>query len=441
MANSFQNRKFFLAYPNEFEIQSAWDTAVVNADIDARHPMVTPTWPSSQRTYEDTPDCSGEYLIARDLTSRLKRLRFSFNPNAQMLAGWLAMAYGAAAAPSGTPADETQTLTVDATGGTFTISFSHEGLTGTTEAIAYNATAATVQAALNAIRSVRQGTQNAANIAASGTLAGGMTLTFQNKLAKTNVGLLTTNAGSLTGGASTATIAPGTAGANKLHTITRSTSDQPPQTSLIYGFDGDSTNPKKIKNVVVNEITITGSVRGRVTVELDLISTWPFDAGVYSAPACINFAPITTKDCRLLINSAYYAETLRDFRFTYSNNIITGDDSFPFDDIDAIRLEKADRTSSFTFTVLGSDGDTLYDLGETEPEEDVTLHIGPGGDRVSIIAPSTKLIVSDPDIIFVGDASRSAYTIDGTPFLDEALSNTPDYIEARIAQTVQYLLT
>lgn len=431
--NSFQNRKFFLAYPDQFEIQSAWDTAVINADIDARHPMVTPTWPTSQRTYEDTPDCSGEYLIARDLTSRLKRLRFSFNPNAQMLAGWLALAYGAAASPTGTPADETQTLTITA-GNPYTLSFTHEGLTGTTGLIAINATSATIQAELNAIRSIKQGTQNAANVAVSGSAGGPYTIIFQNKLAKTNVPLLVSSE-------LTAVISAGTAGANKLHTITRSTSDQPPQTSLIYGFDGDSTNPKKIKNVVVNEITITGAVRGRVSVELDLIATWPFDAGAFVAPACINFTPITTKDCRVLINAAYYAETLREFRFTYSNNIITGDDAFPFDDIDAIRLEKADRTSSFSFTVLGSDGDTLYDLGETEPEEDVTLHIGPGGDRVSIIAPSTKLIVSDPDTTFVGDANRSAYTIEGTPFLDEGLSNTPDYVEARIAQTVQYLLT
>jgi hypothetical protein len=441
MAGSFQNRKFFIAYPDQFEIQSAWDVAVANADIDARHPQVTPTYPTSQVTREKTPDCSGEYFIAEDLTSRLKRLRFGFNPNAQMLAGWLAMAYGTAASPTGTPADETQTITISATGGTFTISFSFEGLSGTTEAIAFDATAAVVQSALNAIRSVKQGTQNAANIAVSGSAGGPYTLTFQNKLAKANVPLVTTNAASLTGGAGTAVVAAGTAGANKLHAISRSTSDQPPQTSLIYGFEGDSDNPQKIKNVVVNEIAVSGTARGRVLVELDLIATWPFSAGVYSIPDCINFSPITTKDVRLLINSSYYVDALREFRFVYSNNIITGDDAFPFDDIDAIRLEKGDRTSMFNFTIFGSKGDTLYTLAETEPEEDISLHIGRPGDRVSIYAPSAKLKLEDTDTTFIGDANRSAISYMAEPFLDEGLSGTPDYIEANLDQTVQYLLT
>lgn len=441
MAGSFQDRKFYYAYPDQFEVQAAWDSAVANGDIDARHPMVTPTYPTSQVTREKTPDCSGEYFISSDLTSRLKRIRIGFNPNAQMLAGWLALAYGTAAAPTGTPADETQTLTIDATGGTYTVSFTHEGLTSTSEAIAEAATAAVVQAALNAMRSVKQGTQNAANIAVTGSAGGPYTLTFQNKLAKTNVALMTTTATLLTGGAATAVVTAGTAGANKLHAISRATSDQPPQTSLIYGFTGDSDNPNKVKNVVVNEVAISGTVRGRVLVELDLISTWPFTAGVYSVPNCVNFSPIVTKDVRLAVNGTYYADSLREFRFVYSNNIITGDDAFPFDDIDAIRLEKGDRTSMFNFTVFGSDGDTLHTLAETEPEEDIELHIGPGGDRVSIYAPSAKLILADTDTTFQGDARRTAISYEAEPFLDESLTGTPDYVEAKVAQTVQYIIT
>lgn len=439
MAGSFQNRKFFVAYPSAFKRQSAWDTSVLNADIDKRHPMLVPTYPTSQVTRERTPDCSGEYFIASDLTSRLKRFRWGFNPSATMLAGWLAFAQGSAAAPTGTAADEVQTITISATGGTFTVSFTHEGLSGTSAAIAFNATAATVQTELNAIRSIKQGTQNAANVGVSGAAGGPYTITFQNKLAKTNVALLTTNAALLTGGAGTAIVALVTAGANKLHAISRSTSDQPPQTSLIYGFDGDSDNPNKVKNVVVNEIAISGTQRGRVLVELDLISAWPFTAGAYTVPACVNFSPIVTKDCRLLVNGTYYAETLRDFRYVYSNNIITGDDSFPFDDIDPIRLEKLDRTSMMTFTVIGSDGDTLHTLAETEPYEDVSLHVGPGGDRVSIYAPYAKFLLEDTDTVFVGDAARSAIQYEAEPFLNESLTGTPDYVEANIALTTTLL--
>jgi len=433
MAGNFKNRKFFLAYSDVFKRQSAWDVAVANSDINKRHPQLTPTVPGSQFTREKTPDCSGEYFIAEDLTSRLKRVRFGFNPNAQMLAGWLALAMGSAAAPTGTPADETQTLTITA-GDPYSLSFTHEGLTGTTALIPIDAAASVIAAELNALRSIKQGAQKAANVAVSGDAGGPYTIAFQNKLAKTNVALLVSSE-------ATAVVTTGTAGANKLHAISRSTADQPPQTSLIYGFDGDSDHPLKVNNAVVNEITVSGQAKGRVLVELDLVATWPFDAGVYSMPDCINFSPITTKDVRLAINDVFYVDDLRNFSYTYSNNIITDDDPFPWDDIDAIRLEKGDRTSSFSFTLFGSHGDGLYTLAESEPEEDIELHIGPGGDRVSIFAPSAKLRLQDQDTTFIGSANRSAINIDAEPFLNEDLVGTPDYAEANIDQTVAYLGT
>lgn len=437
MAGSFQNRKFFIAVSDIFKTQSAWNTAITNGDINKRHPQITPTAPSKQVTREKTLDCSGEYAIVEELTSRLYRLRFGFFPSAQLLAGWLAYAYSAVAAPTGTPADEVQTLTVSATGGTFTISFNFEGLSGTTEAIAYNATAAVVQAALEKIRPIKAG-----NVACSGTLSGGMTITFQNKLGKANVPLLTTNAGSLTGGAGTATVVQTTAGANKLHAISRSTSDQPSIFSFIAGFDGDSTNPQKFKNAVVNAVTVTGTARSRVQAEIDLIcSADLIEVSSYVIPACINFQPMKVSDCRLQIDGTYYTEQLREFSFEYNNNILTGDDAFPFDDIDAIRLERGDRTSSFTFAVYGSRGDALFTLAEAEGQKEIKLHLGQAGDRVSVIAPSAKLRLAENELTFLGDANRSAINLEAEPFLDEAVAGTPDYIEANIAQTTAFLTT
>jgi hypothetical protein len=93
---------------------------------------------------------------------------------------------------------EAQTITLSATGGTFTIS----GNSNTTAAIAYNATAATVQAAVRGL--------GGAYAQVVGSAGGPYTLTYP--FASGDVAAVTTNAASLTGGSGTATVATSTAG-------------------------------------------------------------------------------------------------------------------------------------------------------------------------------------------------------------------------------------
>lgn len=88
-----------------------------------------------------------------------------------------------------------QTITISATGGTFTVTYKGQ----TTSGLAFNASAATVQAALVALSTI--GTGNA-----TVTLSGSTyTITLTPALGVTE--LFTTNAGSLTGGNQTATVA------------------------------------------------------------------------------------------------------------------------------------------------------------------------------------------------------------------------------------------
>lgn len=104
--------------------------------------------------------------------------------------------------------NEVQQIAVDATGGTFTVTYSGQ----TTSATAYNATAATLQTNLIALSNLDTG-----DVVVTGGPgdAGGTTpyvLTFGGTLAAYNVAAVTTNAGSLTGGAGTATVSTTTAG-------------------------------------------------------------------------------------------------------------------------------------------------------------------------------------------------------------------------------------
>lgn len=98
---------------------------------------------------------------------------------------------------------QTVTITGGPTGGTFTLTFDGE----VTAAIAYNATAAAVQSALEALSNVTPG-----DIVVSGSAGGPYTLTFGGAYSEQNVPAVTANA-SLTGGSTPGvTIATPTAG-------------------------------------------------------------------------------------------------------------------------------------------------------------------------------------------------------------------------------------
>lgn len=129
---------------------------------------------------------------------------------------------------------EVQTLTITGTptGGTFTMTYAGQ----TTASIAYNATAATVQTALEALSNIGAG-----NVAcAGGPLPGSaVTVTFTGELASKDVVLMTTT-DSLTGGtapaSSVATTTPAWAWTNLGHT---SREDLPE-----FGFDGGDSEVK-----------------------------------------------------------------------------------------------------------------------------------------------------------------------------------------------------
>jgi hypothetical protein len=103
-------------------------------------------------------------------------------------------------------AREKQTVTINGgpTGGTFTLTFGGQ----TTSAIAYNAAAATVEAALEALSTIGQG-----NVQVTGNAGGPYTVEFVGQLANQNVAAMTADGSSLTGGSSpSVSVATATAG-------------------------------------------------------------------------------------------------------------------------------------------------------------------------------------------------------------------------------------
>lgn len=101
--------------------------------------------------------------------------------------------------------DEIQQITTDSTGGTFTVSFGGQ----TTAPIAFDATAAQVEAALEALSTIGEN-----NVSVTGS-AGTYVITFTNALGRQNVAQVTCGSASLTGNAHTmvpSTLTAGSAG-------------------------------------------------------------------------------------------------------------------------------------------------------------------------------------------------------------------------------------
>ena len=105
--------------------------------------------------------------------------------------------------PYGGNTNEVQTLTVDATSGTYTLTFDGE----TTAAIAEAATAAAVQSALEALSNI-----NAGDVVVAGSAGGPYTITFTGQYAGVNVPLITATDVDLAGGGDTVGVVQTNAG-------------------------------------------------------------------------------------------------------------------------------------------------------------------------------------------------------------------------------------
>lgn len=133
--------------------------------------------------------------------------------------------------------DEVSTITIDADGGTFTITKDGQ----TTAALAWDASAATVQAALEALSTVGVGN---VRVTLSGLV---YTLVWRNALGSSNQAAPTTTATNLTGGAGTAAVATGTGGVAgyqgryAAYASGNSDGSQNPKGILVYDCTTDSS--------------------------------------------------------------------------------------------------------------------------------------------------------------------------------------------------------
>ena len=170
----------------------------------------------------------------------------------------------------GTNEVQTYTLSTGGTlGGTYTLSFAGQ----TTAATAFNATAATLQANLEALSTI--GVGNVAVTGTTPTTSGGvLTITFQNALGKRDVAALVADNTGLTGTTPGGVVAVGTAGSgtvNEVQTIYKSgtvsggtfTVSFAGQTTAAVAYNVSAadlqTALENLSNVVPGDVTVTGT--------------------------------------------------------------------------------------------------------------------------------------------------------------------------------------
>ena len=418
---------YFLAWSSAFKQQSAVDAPLANGDIDILLPLVEPTRPQKEKSTETIYDCDGVHVRQTYVNSELMRWNFSVQPSSRMFAGFMALAKGAASAFSGSAANEVQTLTSTATGGTFTLSMDFEGRTGTTVPIAYNASAATIKAALEGMQRPI-GSGDIATV--TGTMATSIVITFGGKLGNANVPLMTVDNTSATGG--TVSIAATTAGANKSCAVTRATGADLPLVSFVIGYTGDTATYKKYYNQAVNSVALNINKGAISSISVELVGSTRYTSEPgFSVPSCVNYDPIRAVDTRLYVDSNWVTGDTRSVTYNYSNNMATDQDAFPFDSIYMQNFERGFRqTESVSFAVDGCESDDLYTWADSMTEKSVHIYFGTPANRAILQIPTCELMTGSPDVAYT-PAGRTFININGNPLKDSVLAtySKVDYYE------------
>jgi hypothetical protein len=439
----------FISISGAGKKQSAYGVAQPNGDIDTRENCRVEITDNVNR--EILRDCDNVDIISEPINNRDTQIVLTyengFTPHQH--ARFLAYKEGVAAAPTGSTVNEVQTITKTGTvtGGTFTISLTHEGRTGLTEAIAFDASNATILAALlkktggaNAMGKLIK----AGDVTLGGGITTALTITFTGRFAATNMAMVVIDDALITGGG-TLEETQTTAGDQRLHAITRSTNGTLPLFSIITGDKNSAYDDFKYVDCAVDSIVLESAVAigGTAVVRMTVTIFCNYTASreaAYTAPTCVNITPLRVQDCKLKINSTFETSDVSTLSTNLSNQI-PRDAAFGYDDIDpTVAYQRGDNpTQEFTASVYGSPDTALYQLAEAEEtagnEVEFIAYYGHTGNRVTITGATTKIKFQQQRLGFAGALNQSVINITATPH-----STPPLTFSASVPQSTAFLV-
>lgn len=429
MNSSFRQTNLSAVFSQFSKQQTAKDVALADSLLVERHKCTISETDNIEKTI--FYDCEEKFVD--DINVFRGRKTFSFVYSAvspEILAFWASYYFGATSAPTGASANEVQTLTRTATGGTFKLSITLEGRTGTTAPIAFDATDAEVKAALTKKGSTIENIIKDGDVTVSGDA-----ITFAGRLVGADLPLLVIDGANLTGG--TVTVAETTPGDAKYIPFVRATAAKPLFSFALVDITGVQP-AEKFYNAVCGSFEPSLNASGDISLTVGVeCNYYAEDIAGFAIPPCINYKPLPTSDCRIQINGAW--ETLDVFTelISLNDNLVAdyGFDSFSPDVIDT-----GDQpTFSINGQVFGVKSDPLGVIVTNREKAEIITHFGMPGHRFSLIAPSVIFEPQSNSRQFAGTRNRAVISFNGTPARDGV--NAPVRAEFISPDASTYLLT
>ncbi len=426
--NELVNR--FIAFNGEGKVQSAIGVPQPNSDIDTRDKCTITREEVIVR--RDVRDCRNEDLADSQLITRAARYTLTYAEiTPQLFARWFAWFAGGSASPTGSQANEVQTVTVAGDG---TLAMTLEGRTATTKLIeSTGLTAALLQAALTAARMyfIHPG-----DVVVTGT--GPYTLTFPEtgRLGRANLPIMVG-----TGGFS---VAAGSNGSQRYHALTRATSRIKKRFSFLLGYEDDTDTLEKYADYVCETFQPQASLTGDPSLIVTVLGPWEYDSlePTYTVPDCINPEALRTEDCKIEINGAFETGDLNSMANNLNDNIpLDRLSAFPYDGMDVESLRRGKNpTYGSTASLFGISDAASYILAQNERTQDpveIVQHYGLPGNRFSLIYPNAKVRFQNNREDFVGAVEFAAINLEFVPLVDGV--DPPIEAEAYIDQAAQFL--
>jgi hypothetical protein len=354
--------------------------------------------------------------------------------NDDWLAYFTALYLGTAASPTGSPANEVQTLADGGTDGT--VQFTLEGRTVETQTIPTGSTATQIQNYLTAARMLF--VQPGDVVVTGGSTPFTLTFPDTGRLGRANLPLMVGTGG--------LTVTASANGAQNFHALTRSTARTKQLISFCLGWETVTNRVEKYINYAVTSLTLSGSLDGDLTLVVTMVGMWDWDTieTGFTIPNCNNVTPIPVSDTRLLVNSVYQTTDINSFSITVSDNVpFDRQSAYGFDGVDLQRLYRGLQPSyTFNLSLFGSEVDAVYELAHLERSQaavPVEFRFGMPGHRVNWVFDKTELTFQGDPLGNAGALQSSVIQLDGVAFKNSTAA--PFDAEAFTAQTVAYLLT
>lgn len=438
---SRRRAELVLAFPNHGQRQADFETPMSESVLIKAWGMTSDTYPGIDREIDRLLNCTLERLVQKEMLRRIMRFNFDFEANGQLLAQLLAYKMGVAATPTGTPANQVQTITMTGTAGTWRVGITIGQYIKYTPYLAFNVSAANLKAAIENLTAIGRSNTTV-------TLVGSVyTITHVNNLSHAEMPVYVTDSALLTGG--TATPLETVPGVEKSHALSEITTFQQPVFGFVVGYRNSARLPRRYDSVVCDSLRISGAhAQPRLSANTLLIGSGNLNdvTGSYVIPACAIYRPIRFKDCKLVIDGVDYSNQAvtgnpwRDFDLTMNSNTITDDDAHPGQDEDVHRLERADeRPWALNVGILGEKGDDIYALAEEGAEVAVSLQMGRSNECVIANIPKASVTLRNPETSFDGTAKRSKIQINIEPEEIPGDATTPYTFTAKFNETATLL--